>query len=110
VNGTQVVITIGYAVFVAAAVWVSVLRQHREAPRGSGGQLFSTTCGSCHTLAAAGTSGSIGPSLDDLGPDAAQVVAAIERGGAGTGAMPANLLSGADAQTVADFVAQSAGR
>jgi mono/diheme cytochrome c family protein len=30
-----------------------------------GKKLFTTTCGSCHTLAAAGTSGTIGPNLDD---------------------------------------------
>jgi mono/diheme cytochrome c family protein len=30
-----------------------------------GKQVFSQTCGSCHTLAAAGTSGTIGPNLDN---------------------------------------------
>ncbi len=74
-----------------------------------GAQLFSSTCGSCHTLSAAGTSGTIGPNLDDLKPDTATVLGAIKRGGAGSGAMPANLLSGDDAQTVADFVSKSAG-
>jgi len=29
-------------------------------------QLFSSTCGSCHTLAAAGTSGTTGPNLDQI--------------------------------------------
>jgi mono/diheme cytochrome c family protein len=76
---------------------------------GAGAQLFSSTCGSCHTLSAAGTSGSIGPNLDELGPNAATVMSAIEKGGAGSGQMPKNLLSGADAQTVADFVAKNAG-
>jgi mono/diheme cytochrome c family protein len=71
--------------------------------------LFATNCGSCHALAAADTSGAIGPSLDDLQPDAALVVAAIENGGAGSGAMPAGIISGEQAQQVADFVAESAG-
>ena len=31
----------------------------------SGQQLFTANCGSCHTLAAAGTSGTIGPDLDN---------------------------------------------
>jgi mono/diheme cytochrome c family protein len=31
----------------------------------SGQQLFTSNCGSCHTLAAAGTSGTIGPNLDN---------------------------------------------
>lgn len=42
--------------------------------------------------------------------DTARVLEAIKRGGAGAGGMPANLVTGADADTVADFVAQSAGR
>jgi hypothetical protein len=37
------------------------------------------------------------------------VLQAIQKGGTGSGAMPANLLSSGDAQTVADFVAKNAG-
>jgi mono/diheme cytochrome c family protein len=37
------------------------------------------------------------------------VMAAIENGGAGSGVMPAGLLSGEEAQAVADYVAKSAG-
>lgn len=81
----------------------------QASPQLDGKALFSDNCGSCHTLSAADTSGTIGPNLDDLGPDVATVLQAIERGGAGSGAMPANLLSGDDAQTVADFVAKNAG-
>ena len=33
--------------------------------QGSGKKLFIQACGGCHTLADAGTSGSIGPDLDD---------------------------------------------
>src|SRR5689334_21103747 len=61
-------------------------------------QVFASTCGGCHTLKAAGTSGSIGPDLDELKPDAARVLAALK---SGPGAMPENLLSGDDAQSVA---------
>ncbi len=43
-------------------------------------------CGSCHTLAAAGTSGSIGPNLDDAQPDHELVVDRVTNG---AGAMPA---------------------
>ena len=78
-------------------------------PARPGADLFAANCGSCHTLAAADTSGTVGPNLDDLQPDQAAVLAAIENGGAGTGAMPANLLAGAQAQQVAAFVAASAG-
>jgi mono/diheme cytochrome c family protein len=70
-------------------------------------QLFTANCGSCHTLSAAGTSGTIGPDLDAQGPQRQQVLDAIENGGAGTGAMPAGLLEGGDAELVADLVSGS---
>ena len=72
-----------------------------------GKDLFASTCGSCHTLAAAGTTGAVGPNLDDLQPDQGTVQGAIQ---SGPGAMPSNLLTGAQAQQVAAFVAASAGR
>jgi mono/diheme cytochrome c family protein len=72
-----------------------------------GGDLFAETCGSCHTLAAAGTSGAVGPNLDDLQPDQALVLSTIQNG---AGAMPAGLLEGAEAEEVAAYVAANAGR
>lgn len=38
------------------------------------------TCASCHTLADAGAQGTVGPDLDELRPDAAQVTAIVEQG------------------------------
>ncbi len=76
--------------------------------------LFQTNCGSCHTLARAGTDGVVGPNLDDLlgdlGPEANQprVLAAIQRGVEGR--MPAGILQGVEAKKVADFVARVAGQ
>jgi mono/diheme cytochrome c family protein len=81
--------------------------QAAQPPAAKGKDLFASTCGACHTLAAAGTTGTVGPNLDDLMPDQATVSAAIQ---GGPGVMPANLLSGAQAQQVAAFVAASAGR
>lgn len=82
-----------------------------EEPAGGGGaadgeQLFSSRCGSCHTLAAAGTDGSVGPNLDELEPDAARVLNAIETA---PGVMPEGLAEGAEAQAIADYVAGAAG-
>ncbi len=97
-----------------------------------GKKLFTSTCGSCHTLAAAGTSGTIGPNLDDaFSADRSQgfeessiqqiVVDQIrlplqgdEIDGqkvtpTGTPVMPANLVRGQDATDVAAFVAKCAG-
>jgi mono/diheme cytochrome c family protein len=84
-----------------------------------GKELFVTNCGACHTLAKAGTDGVVGPDLDELlappsptPPDPKtinpRVLAAIEDGVAGR--MPARILSGEQAETVADFVSQVAGR
>ena len=79
-------------------------------PGGPGEALFVEGCGSCHALAAAGTSAMVGPDLDSLAPDATQVEAAIENGGAGSGQMPPGILEGQDAEAVADYVAAAAGR
>jgi cytochrome c oxidase subunit 1 len=75
----------------------------------AGRELFTSSCGSCHALQAAGTTGRVGPDLDSLRPDSARVLAAIEKGGAGSGTMPAALLQGDDARLVSDYVADTAG-
>ena len=75
----------------------------------SGKEIFSTAnCGSCHTLADAGTSGAIGPNLDDAAPDAATVKAIVRGGGGG---MPAfgDKLSNAEIDAVAAYVSSVAG-
>jgi mono/diheme cytochrome c family protein len=81
-----------------------------------GQELFVQHCGSCHTFHAAGTVGQIGPNLDDIAINEADVVRAIRTGGgrhshgAGgrTGNMPRNLVTGRDARDVAAFVAANA--
>jgi mono/diheme cytochrome c family protein len=75
-------------------------------PTTAGKDQFASTCGGCHTLAAAGTTGTVGPNLDQLKPDQATVVGAIQ---SGPGAMPSNLLTKSQAQQVAAFVAANAG-
>jgi cytochrome c6 len=75
-----------------------------------GKQIFSQSCGTCHKLADAGTQGTVGPVLDDLKPDRNRVLNAIKNGGAGTGAMPANIVTGQEAQAVAAYVSSVAGR
>jgi cytochrome c6 len=87
--------------------------QQPEAPLSAseqrGSDLFVQTCGSCHTLEAAGTTGQVGPNLDELQADRARVLKAIEAGGTGSGTMPAGLYEGKDAQDVATFVADNGG-
>lgn len=72
-----------------------------------GKSLFTETCGGCHELADAGTTGAIGPSLDQVKPDAERVKSMIDSGG---GAMPAGLLEGEERDAVAEYVAGAAGK
>ncbi len=47
----------------------------------AGKELFaSEPCGDCHTLADAGTTGAVGPNLDELKPDFDTVVATVTNG------------------------------
>jgi mono/diheme cytochrome c family protein len=61
----------------------------------------SSGCGGCHTLAAAHSSGTVGPNLDQLKPDYEAVTAQVTNGG---GAMPA-FKSRLSAQQIADVSA-----
>jgi sulfite dehydrogenase len=65
-------------------------------------------CALCHTLKDAGSSGAIGPVLDDLQPDAERVVAALK---SGIGAMPSYRPSLSDEQmrALARYVAKASG-
>jgi cytochrome c553 len=55
-----------------------------EQPKGdpaAGEKIFASAgCGDCHTLEAAGSSGNVGPNLDDAKPDAALVVELVTDG------------------------------
>jgi cytochrome c6 len=80
---------------------------------GEGRRLFTagTTppCSTCHALRDAGATGSIGPDLDALQPDAARVANAVKNG---FEAMPAfgHALSGSQIDTLSKYVAQAAGK
>ena len=63
---------------------------------------FVSTCGGCHTLSDAGTSGAVGPDLSTIGLNSSDIEKQIENGG---GAMPAGLLQGDEAKAVSDYVA-----
>ena len=85
-----------------------VTPQQVQSTTASGKEVFTSSCGGCHTLADAGTSGTTGPNLDDAAPDAATVKAYV-RGGAG--GMPAfgDDLSNAQIDAVAAYVSSVAG-
>ena len=65
-------------------------------------------CALCHTLRDAGTSGAVGPVLDELQPDAARVATALRNG---IGAMPSYkaTLKEEQIQALARYVAKASG-
>jgi cbb3-type cytochrome c oxidase subunit III len=76
-----------------------------------GKSIFATNCASCHTLKAAGSSGTIGPNLDSLAPrlTLAIVKRQVENGGA---VMPAfkGKLTPKQIDAVAKYVTDNAGK
>jgi mono/diheme cytochrome c family protein len=73
-----------------------------------GKQIFiSSGCGGCHTLAAAGSHGNVGPNLDSLKPSYAAVLSQVTNGGGG---MPSfkGQLSAKQISAVAHYVASVA--
>ncbi|MGD9735723.1 MAG: PQQ-binding-like beta-propeller repeat protein [Solirubrobacterales bacterium] len=79
-----------------------------EALLTEGKTAFTTNCASCHTLSEAGTTGSVGPNLDDLKPDKATVEKQVINGGGG---MPAfgGLLSEEEIKAISEYVSKAAG-
>jgi mono/diheme cytochrome c family protein len=75
---------------------------------GPGEQLFTDNCSSCHTLAAAGASGKVGPNLDQVQPGPDLVTKQVTDGGGG---MPAfgGKLTDQQIQQIADYVSKNAG-
>ena len=73
----------------------------------AGKEVFASAgCGGCHTFSAAGSSGSVGPNLDDASPSYDHVVTQVTNGG---GAMPSfkDDLTEQQIQDVAAFVSGS---
>jgi mono/diheme cytochrome c family protein len=85
--------------------------EHASSELEDGKELFRQTCASCHTLAAANARGVTGPDLDAIGEMTEdRVLTAIRVGGTGQKRMPAGLLEGEDAQAVARYLAEVAGK
>jgi cbb3-type cytochrome c oxidase subunit III len=78
----------------AVALYVSLVAANPDASIGGGPgaggddprSLFTSNCGSCHVLEKAGTSGTVGPNLDEAQPTFQEAVRQITNGGGG---MPA---------------------
>jgi mono/diheme cytochrome c family protein len=93
------------AVYVGAVAGTGVVTEQPT----DGKSIFSANCGSCHTLADAGTTGTVGPNLDQSQPAKDLVVDRVTNG---QGAMP-SFSASLDAQqieAVADYVSTTAGK
>jgi mono/diheme cytochrome c family protein len=79
---------------------------YAKSAKADGAALFKSSCGSCHTLSAAGTSGQVGPNLDGVSLSASEIES-VMRGG--RGAMPSfeGKLSDAEIAAVASYVADA---
>jgi cbb3-type cytochrome c oxidase subunit III len=100
----------------SVASYVSMVAANPKAkvslPAGAGGNdpklLFQSNCGSCHTLADAGTTGKVGPDLDQVNPSLQKAVTQITNGGGG---MPPfkGTLTNQQIQTLARYVVRATG-
>jgi cytochrome c6 len=84
----------------------SIPAQYKNGDPAAGKAVFVSNCGSCHTLKAAGSNGTVGPNLDDLKPPLSKVVPQVLNGGA---VMPPfkSTLSTKQVADVAAFVVKS---
>ena len=74
-----------------------------------GKQIFTANCATCHTLKAAGATGTVGPNLDAAKPSESLAETQVTNGG---GVMPAfkGTLTSAEIKAVAKFVSSNAGK
>jgi mono/diheme cytochrome c family protein len=89
-------------------------------PNYRGAQIFNENCAGCHTLDVAGANGSAvvvgsreqrdGPNFNERQESVEDVLHAIRNGGFSSGPMPQNIVTGPEAEAVAEFVARYAGR
>ena len=100
---------VNVAAFVAANAGVQGFAESQVVRGTNGKQIFGVKCGGCHTLKAAGTTGTQGPNLDALKPSFPVAKNQVIHGG---GIMPAfkGVLTDAQIEAVAKYVASHAGK
>jgi cytochrome c6 len=107
VKGQDAIDVSGYVAAVAGSGGTNVKPPSQLGADGKA--IFTSQCSSCHTLKAAGATGTIGPNLDQLKPAYPRVQHQVEAGGS---VMPAfkDKLTQAQIDAVAKFVANNAGK
>lgn len=91
----------------------------KDDPTHAGAALFAQRCGECHTISQAGTQGSAvnvakkervdGPNFNARKEKKEDVLYAIANGGFSGAIMPENIVTGPQAQAIADFLAKYSG-
>src|SRR5262245_7425638 len=109
---------------VAAAVGLGAcgeqgIQLSSDDPDYEGALIFNENCAGCHTLEAAGSEGSAtdvgsrevrdGPNFNERKETVDSVLHAIRNGGYSSTCMPQNIVTGEEAQKVAEFVAKYSG-
>jgi hypothetical protein len=92
----------------------------KESPYYRGAVIFRDHCSGCHTLSTVGAEGSAtsikdrlktnGPNFNFRKENQAQVIYAIHNGGFSGAIMPENIVLGAEAKEVANFLAKYSGQ
>ena len=108
------------AALATAACGEEGIQLAEDDPNYRGAQIFDENCAGCHTLDAVGAAGSAvdpnsreqrdGPNFNDRRARVEDVLYAIRNGGFSSGPMPQNIVTGEEAQKVAEFVAEYSGR
>jgi mono/diheme cytochrome c family protein len=116
---------VAVAALAAGAVGVSACgSQEVSVPKSdathTGAEIFASHCGGCHTFSKAGTQGGAtktkdrervdGPSFDARAETVGQALYAIRNGGFSGAIMPENIVTGREAQLVAEFLAKYSGK
>jgi mono/diheme cytochrome c family protein len=109
------VLVFGIGIPIAVAIGTDTAKKagpvELTAEEEAGRAVFNQNCVQCHTLGASKSEQTVGPNLDVLRPPKELTLDAIAKGRArGQGQMPAQLVTGEEAEAVASYVAKVAGR
>ena len=115
-----IVVCVAAAAALTAGCGSKSIELASDDPNYDGAKIFVERCAGCHTLGVAGTQGSTfdvtnreredGPNFDDRKETVGDVLFAIQNGGFSGAIMPENIVTGEEAQAVAEFLAKYAGK